>query len=136
MATLLQEEELGQRGAVRAMRYELTEADASLGAGVYTFDFPELPIGTLLLHHQCNVQEVADSGTSDSLELGDGTDPNAYGTANDQQAASNAPFAAGADPFPRQLVVATSLRLTLTTVGIAPTQGKTHVTIVYVAVNP
>ena len=118
------------------MRLEITFADVTTAGGTFTFDFPTLPIGTLLLHQHVLVEEVFDSGTSDSLEIGDGTDPNAYGTANDQQALSNAPAAAGADAFPEQLEVATDIRLTLTTVGTVPTTGKTHVTIVYVPVNP
>ena len=135
MGRLLQEEELGQRGAVRVLRYEFTFEDFAAGAGTHTFDLPQLEAGTILRAWHVNVQVVFNSGSSDSLEIGDSVDPNRFGTANNQQSLSNAAPGAGTDPAPHQLAALVVPRLTVVTAGTAPTTGKTHVTLTYESCN-
>lgn len=138
MATLLQEENLGPRGMARVMRMRLTYADAAT-AGTAEFTFPELPAGTFLydVHYYVPTGSEFDSGTSDVLELGDGTDPNEHCNQVDLQTAANATMVNGGedDPPPHQLEVDTTLTLTMTSAGTAATAGLAYVTIVYMPCN-
>lgn len=136
MATLLQEENVGPRGMMRVMRMRLTYADAPT-AGTATFTFPELPAGTLLYDVINNTKVVFNSGASDALELGDGTDADEYCVSTNLQALANGTMVGGGedDAPPHVLEADTTLTLTLTSAGAAATTGQTEITVIYAPCN-
>ena len=137
MARMLQPAELGQLGQVRTMRMEFVFGDAVID-GAAAFSMDALPAGTHIRGFNITVKtgEEFDSGTSDALEIGDGTDPNAFVTTEDIQSAFNAEGTAGVFATPGYVLeVATTPTLTYTQAGTVPTAGKCWVDCVYVPMS-
>jgi len=103
--------------------------------------FCTLPIGARVLGGFCAITTVWNSGTSDSLEIGDATDPNESLSGLDATAAATTEFslsnmfdAAGA--ITPAIVAATDeILIEITSAGTAATQGAGNAGIVYVDVT-
>jgi len=64
-------------------------ADFTSGTGL---PFCTLPIGAIVASGLCRITTAWNSGTSDSLEIGDASDPNEYLSALDATAVASTPF--------------------------------------------
>jgi hypothetical protein len=112
--------------------------DFTSGVGL---PFCTLPIGARVLGGFCAITTAWDSGTSDSLEIGDATDPNEYLSALDAQSAVTTEFslsnmfdAAGA--ITPAIVAATDeILIEITSAGTAATAGVGNAGILYVDVT-
>jgi len=99
--------------------------------------FCTLPIGAQVIGGYCRITTAWDSGTSDSLEIGDSTDPNEYISAQDATSAvlqefslSNLFDAAGATT-PTILATTDEILIEITSVGTAATAGVGNAAILY-----
>lgn len=122
------------RSYLLAVSASFSYDDFTSGVGLA---FCTLPIGARVLGGYCNIVTAWDSGTSDSLEIGDATDPNEYLSALDAQATGTTEFslsnlfdAAGAITPP---IVAASdeILIEITSVGTAATAGVGNATMFY-----
>ena len=133
MARLIAYEDAGQVGEMRVMAYEFTYADAGT-----PFAFENLPAECFIDRMGLNVEEVFDSGTSDLLDIGDGSDPDAY-SANSETDLTAAGYqtiaGGGATGVPVRLTAATGVTGTYASTGTAPTQGKAQLMVFYYRLN-
>lgn len=88
----------------------------------------ELPAGAVVLSGNFNVTEAFDSGTSDSITVGDAADEDRYLTATDAQAVALTAL------VPTGLAVTgiDDVTVTLTSVGTAATAGAATLTVEYI----
>ena len=77
------------RSYILAVSAAFSYDDFTSGVGL---PFATLPIGALVCSGVCRITTAWDSGTSDSLEVGDASDPNEYLSALDAQAVAATPF--------------------------------------------
>ena len=103
--------------------------------------FCTLPVGARVLGGFCAITTVWNSGTSDSLEIGDATDPNEYLSALDAQAAATTEFslsnlfdAAGAIT-PAITAATDEILIEITSAGAAGTQGVGNAAMFYIDVT-
>jgi hypothetical protein len=134
MARLIAYEDAGQVGEMRVMAYEFTYADAGT-----PFDFEDLPAECFIDRMALNVEEVFDSGTTDTLDVGTSVDPNGYSpnTETDLRSATGYQTMAGGGALgvPVRLTAATGIRVTYGSTGAAPTTGKAQLMVHYYRLN-
>ena len=129
------------RGEATSRSYVLCVAasfsydDFTSGVGL---PFCTLPVGARVLGGYCEIQTAWDSGTSDSLEIGDATDPNEYLSALDAQTAAITEFslsnyfdAAGAIT-PAITAATDEILIEITSAGTAATAGVGEAGMFYV----
>jgi hypothetical protein len=129
-------------GGVLCIERTFTEAGA---AGVYTADVA-LPAGATLIDIIVNGVALWGAGTSATLIVGDGTDPDGYYTgvnlkATDLLAGESLSFAlaggkagayiANSQVTPRYSAAARTITAEVTTVGTTATTGRTRVIVMY-----
>ena len=109
--------------------------DFTSGVGL---PFCTLPIGARVLGGYCDITTAWDSGTSDSLEIGDATDPNEYLSALDATSVAITEFSlsnmfdvAGA-VTPAILATTDEILIEITSVGTAATAGAGTAGMIYV----
>jgi hypothetical protein len=126
------------RSYVLAVNAGFSYDDFTSGTGL---PFCTLPIGARVLGGFCAITTAWNSGTSDSLEIGDATDPNEYLSALDAQAVATTEFslsnlfdAAGA--ITPAIVAATDeILIEITSAGTAATAGVGNACMFYVDVT-
>ena len=121
------------RSYVLAVGASFSYDDFTSGVGL---PFCTLPIGARVLGGFCAITTVWD-GTTDTLEIGDATDPNEYLSALDAQAAATTEFSlsnlfdAAGSITPAIVAATDEILIEITTVGTA-SAGAGNATIFYI----
>jgi len=100
---------------------------ATTGVGVEVF---RLPLGATAMGGYLSVGTVFNSGTSDSLELGDATDDNRYLAATDAQAAADSELLGNLLGY-KVVAADRPVLLEWTAVGAVPTTGAGSILMLY-----
>ena len=118
--------EATSRSYLLAVSANFSYDDFTSGTGL---PFCTLPVGAYVLGGYVNIATAWDSGTSDSLEIGDSTDPNEYVSALDAQSTGTTRFslsnmfdAAGA-ATPAITAATDEILIEITSAGTAATAG-------------
>ncbi len=127
--------EVTTRSYVLSVTANFSYDDFTSGVGL---PFCTLPVGAQVIGGYCRITTAWDSGTSDSLEIGDATDPNEYISAQDATSAvlqefslSNLFDAAGATT-PQILAATDETLIEITSVGSAATAGVGSACMLYI----
>lgn len=126
-------EDVGPTGRMHVMAMEFTFADAGT-----PFTFPELPATCMLDRMSLQVCEVFNSGTSDLLDVGDGTTADAYSPDSETDLTLlgyQTMAGGGATGVPVLLGAATTITGTYASTGTAPTTGRATLSVHYYQLN-
>lgn len=126
------------RSYVLCVNASFSYDDFTSGVGL---PFCTLPVGARVLGGFCAITTAWNSGTSDSLEIGDATDPNEYLSALDAQSAVTTEFslsnmfdAAGAIT-PAIVAASDEILIEITSAGTAATAGAGNAAMFYIDIT-